>query len=128
MTLPLVTSATWSVERYIDAWNQASRPQRLLILDECWAEDGTYVDRYTSEPVEGLVNLSAYIEYVRQGYPAHQFKLVESVERHHNYFQFHWTFCSPSGQSSIGGVDFGELDSAGRIHRVVRFHGITSFI
>jgi hypothetical protein len=73
MTSPPVTSAKWAAERHINAWNQASHPQRLLTLDECWPEDGTHVDRYTSEPVEGQVNPSVYIEHVRRGNPAHQF-------------------------------------------------------
>jgi hypothetical protein len=70
------------------------------------------------------VNLSAYIDHVRQGNPAHQFELVGSVDKHHDYFRFHWTFRSPSGRSFASGVDFGELDPDRRIRRVVRFHGV----
>lgn len=113
-----------AIEQYVAAWNQASRPQRLLILDECWAEDGTYVDRHTSVPVEGLVNLSAYIERVRQDHPAHQFELVGLPDEHHGYFRFQWTFRSPNGRPSMSGMDFGELGPDGRIDRVVRFRGI----
>jgi len=110
-----------AIDGYVQAWNARSRQQRLLLLDEFWAEDGAYLNRRTSQRVEGPVDLAAYVERVRQDDPGHVFELVGPIDEHHGFFRIDWALRRPDGQSHLGGTDFGHVDDGDRITLVVRF-------
>ena len=38
------------VERYIAAWNEPDASRRRKLVDELWAEDGSYTDPLGSRP------------------------------------------------------------------------------
>jgi len=55
------------VRHYVAAWNEADAAARSKLLQQCWAEGGTYVD--PSVQLTGREALAAHIAKIQSGRP-----------------------------------------------------------
>ena len=107
------------VARYCAAWSKVDPTERKLAVAEVWAEKGEYLD---SQPVHvmGREALTSEIVKFQQQFPGAQFR-CDAVRAHHGLVGYTWSMVMADGAERFQGMDFGEIDSAGRLVRIVSF-------
>lgn len=107
------------VARYCAAWSKADPTERTLAVAEVWAEQGEYLD---SQPVHvvGRDALNSEIVKFQKQFPGAQFR-CDAVRAHHDFVGYTWSMVMADGTERFQGMDFGEIDSAGRLTRIVSF-------
>ena len=106
---------------YVAAWNEADAAARLKILGGCWAEDAVYVD--PNVELKGRVALSERIATVQASRPGARIEMMSGVDVHHNVVRFLWRLVRADGSTGDISIDFGEVDAAGRLTKIVGFFG-----
>ena len=48
---------------------------------------------------------------------------MSAVDAHHDQFRYAWEFVSPDGETTLAGIDTGEIGRDGRLRRVAGFWG-----
>lgn len=114
-----VSQADAVVARYCGAWSKTDPAERQREVAGVWAEDGEYLD---SQPARasGREGLEAEIVKFQQQFPGAQFR-CEAIKAHHDFVGYTWTMVAADGSPLMQGMDFGELDSSGRLVRIVSF-------
>jgi hypothetical protein len=69
----------------------------------------------------GSNELAEYIGKVLKKYPGAQIARTSDVDTHHDMVRFTWRMVLADGQTLAEGIDFGELSSEGKLHRIVGF-------
>lgn len=115
-----------AVRAYIEAWSTPDDTARRNLLNECWAEDGMYID--PAFEVHGREALAAHIgRFLHEGaygLPSGcRIPISSGVGTHHGMVRFTWVLLDPSGTPVSNGTDFGELAPDGRLQRIVGFFG-----
>ncbi len=107
------------VARYCNAWSKADPAERKLAVAQVWAEQGEYLD---SQPVHavGREALAGEIVNFQQQFPGAKFR-CGAVRAHHGFVSYTWSMVMADGTERLQGIDFGEIDSSGRLVRVVSF-------
>lgn len=107
------------VSRYCNAWSTVDPAERKRAVAEVWAERGEYLD---SQPIRvtGREALAAEIVKFQQQFPGAHFR-CEAVKAHHGFIGYTWSMVMVDGTERFKGMDFGEVDSAGRLVRIVSF-------
>jgi hypothetical protein len=107
------------VSRYCSAWSMADPAEREIAVAEVWARRGEYLD---SQPVHvvGRKALAAEMVKFQQQFPGAQFR-CNAVRAHHGYIGYTWSMVMADGTERFKGMDFAEIDSAGRLVRIVSF-------
>lgn len=103
-------------ERYIASWNEPDPELRHKLIEELWAEDAAYHNRFFvaagREMIEYAV-ANAHSEYFSKGF---SFKSCNDAHGHHNGVRFGWVMVSTeTGDVDTFGEDFLILDEDGRI-------------
>ena len=131
--LMLVTTTSWSqnvaskpdvetlVKGYLAAWRESDHLKREKLLAEVWAPNGVYTD--SQAEVKGRQKVVEHIGLAMQVVPSNRIVEVSNVESHHGTFRFAWRSVMPDGTVLNEGMDFGEVDSKGRIRRLAVFFG-----
>ena len=107
------------VSRYCNAWSTVDPAERELAIAEVWAERGEYLD---SQPIHimGRKALAAEIVKFQQQFPGAHFRCSD-VRAHHGFVGYTWSMVMADGTERFKGMDFGEIDTAGRLVRIVSF-------
>lgn len=107
------------VSGYCDAWSRVDPTERKVAVAEIWAERGEYLD---SQPIHvtGREALATEIVKFQQQFPGAQFR-CDAVQAHHGFVGYTWSMVLADGTERFRGMDFGEIDSAGRLVRIVSF-------
>jgi len=111
---------------FIEAWNTPDDQARRTLLEQCWAEDGTYLNPHTE--VHGREALSSHIGHFLKGRasglaPGFRTSISSGVDHHHKVVRFNWTILDPSGSPVSYGSSFGEFTPEGRLQRITSFFG-----
>jgi hypothetical protein len=115
-----VDDAATLVERYLDTWNEQDAIARRAAVGELWAEAASYTDPLVA--VRGPDAISQLIGAVQARTPGHVFRLLDSVDAHHNVARFRWELVPAQGGESVAvGFDVAVTDDDGRIDMVVGF-------
>jgi hypothetical protein len=95
------------------------RGAREALLEEVWAEGAEYVD---PQPVRvtGRAALTAEIIRFQRGNPGTTFS-CSVTQAHHGFVRYTWVMVRANGAQGFRGMDFGELNPAGQIVRIVSF-------
>lgn len=122
---PDVDWSAWpeTAQVYGKAWNERDAAARRGLLDEVWADDGTYADLYIQEPLVGREAFSEEIgEFLEAGFGAY-FEPGPSVDGdfHHGFLRLPWTYCNAVGDVVWIGEDLVELDADGKMAAVLTF-------
>jgi hypothetical protein len=113
-------STSETVEIYAAAWNEPDEEKRGRLLEQAWADAGTYTDPQSH--AAGRDALVALIGEFQRRSPDTRIELSSSVDEHHGLLRFAWRLVGPSGPV-LEGMDFGELAEDGRLRRIVGFFG-----
>ncbi len=108
-----------AVRLYFDAGNETDATKRKALLAPVWAEDGVYADP-TVETV-GIDALSDHIDRVLARLPGSRIVLTGAIETHHHFSRFSWSRVDAAGKPMRNGVDFAEIDGAGRFTCMIGF-------
>jgi hypothetical protein len=109
------------VDTYGAAWNETDPVKRRALLDEAWADHGTYLDPMGS--ADGRDALVTHISGFHEMMPGNRIDATSAVDVHGSVFRFAWAMLDPSGTVALEGMDFGEFDDDGRISRIIGFFG-----
>ena len=114
-----LSAAKALVARYCAAWSIVDPSERALAVASVWAEQGEYLD---SQPVHvvGRDALTAEIVKFQQQFPGAQFR-CGGVRAHQGFVGYTWSMVMADGTERFQGMDFGEIDSTGRLARIVSF-------
>lgn len=109
------------VAGYCAAWETADRGAREALLAEVWAEGAEYVD---PQPVRvtGRDALAAQILGFQRDNPGTTLR-CSATQVHHGFVRYTWVMVGAYGAEGFRGMDFGELNSAGQLVRIVSFFG-----
>lgn len=110
-----------NVLAYVAAWNELDTAARLSILGGCWTEEAAYVD--PNVELNGRTALSDHISRVQSGRPGARIEMMSGVDMHHNVVRFLWRLLRADGSAGDISIDFGEVDAAGRLTKIVGFFG-----
>lgn len=106
---------------YGNAWGETDAAKRAQLLEQAWADGGTYTDPQShAQGRDGLSELIAGFQAQMNGA---RIVATSAVDQHHETFRFTWAMQSADGATMMEGIDFGELASDGRIQRIVGFFG-----
>src|ERR1700748_2079749 len=108
------------VERYLAAWNEKDASRRRKLVDELWAEDGSYTDPLGD--ANGPAEIDGLIGAVQQQFPDFVFTLGGPVAAHHEQARFTWHL-GPEGAAEpiVIGFDVAVLNGGGQIRSVYGF-------
>jgi hypothetical protein len=109
------------ISSYCAAWGELDAARRGRLVQQVWAESGTYTD--PSVHLTGSQELVEYIGRVLKKYPGAWIERTSAVDAHHGMVRFTWRLVWADGETLIEGVDFGELSGEGKLSRIVGFSG-----
>jgi hypothetical protein len=110
-----------NVLAYVAAWNEPDAAARLKILESCWADDACYVD--PNVELKGRTALCDHISKVQAGRPGARIEMMSGVDLHHHVVRFLWRLVRADGSAGDISIDFGEVDTDGRLIKIVGFFG-----
>ncbi|MBF9068693.1 nuclear transport factor 2 family protein [Streptacidiphilus fuscans] len=114
------TTAQELAERYIAAWNETDPAARRKLVDETWAEDGSYTDPLVV--AEGRDAIDATLAAVQTQFPGLRFRLGGPVDAHHTIARFTWELGpADAAEPLVIGFDVMVVDAEGRIAQVLGF-------
>jgi hypothetical protein len=97
------------VEKYLAAWNETDPAKRRALVDEVWAEDGSYTDPLAD--VRGRAEIDGLIGAVQQQFPGFVFTLGGTVDAHHGQARFTWHLGpADAAEPVVIGFDVAVLD------------------
>lgn len=106
---------------YFAAWNEADVEERRQLLRRCVERDVELVDPTGRwQGVDGLVER---IERYRSAAPGTTVVPASGVDAHNDVERYAWSIVDPNGRSVIDGLDVAERTPAGRLQRILMFHG-----
>lgn len=109
------------VTHYMAAWNEPDTSRRQVLLQQCWSEDGVYVDPNVT--LIGRTALDRHIANIQSGRPGARLEFMSDIDVHHNMIRFLWRLVRADGTCSDTSVDFGEFGPDGRLVKMVGFFG-----
>ncbi|WP_435228070.1 nuclear transport factor 2 family protein [Streptomyces sp. Tue6028] len=109
-----------AVARYFEAWNASGQDALAKSVAAAWATDGTYTDPLAD--VRGHDRIAAVIAAAHEQFPGFSFRLLGSVDGHHDTARFGWElFDESDGSAPVAGSDVITLDGEDRIRSVYGF-------
>ncbi len=110
-----------SVLAYVAAWNAADEAVRRELLEQCFAENGSYVD--PAAQVDGRAALVAHTRRIAERWPGSSIVLTSRIDEHNGVACFTWRRVGPDGTSLRDGIDFVTVDADGLLREVRGFFG-----
>ncbi|MGA3251674.1 MAG: nuclear transport factor 2 family protein [Paraburkholderia sp.] len=107
------------IDRYFAAWNETDTASRRELIAETWTADAAYLDPLLSG--DGHDGIDAMIHAVHQRFPGHTFRRTTEVDGFANRLRFSWELASADGTPIVKGLDFGVVDTSGRLQAVTGF-------
>ncbi|GAA5037417.1 nuclear transport factor 2 family protein [Streptomyces siamensis] len=109
-----------AVARYFEAWKASGQDALTKSVAAAWATDGTYTDPLAD--VRGHEQIAAVIAAAHEQFPGFSFRLLGSVDGHHDTARFGWELVDESdGSAPVAGSDVITLDGEDRIRSVYGF-------
>jgi hypothetical protein len=109
------------VTQYVDAWNETDAAVRKILLDQCWADEGVYID--PTVELAGRDQLLHHIAKVQSARPGARLEFMSDIDVHHNVVRFLWRLVRADGTTGDTSIDFGEIGPDGRLIKIVGFFG-----
>jgi hypothetical protein len=106
---------------YFAAWNETNPIQRVELLKRSVTEDAELID--PNGRWHGFVGLSERIANYHAAAPGATVVAASGVDVHNGIERYAWKILDTSGTELMEGLDVAERDPAGRLQRIVMFHG-----
>ena len=104
------------VDRYIATLNEPDPGARRKLIDELWAENGSYTNRLfvcTGHDEVDMAMTAMHDEYFAKGF---SFRSANNAYGHHQGVKFNWVLVTTAtGEVDTFGEEFLILDDEGRI-------------
>jgi hypothetical protein len=110
-----------TINDYVAAWNEINVTARMKFLEGCWTEEATYLD--PTVEVRGRKALGEHIAKMQATRPGARIEMMSGIDVHHNVVRFLWRLVRADGSAGDVSIDFGEVDAAGRLVKIVGFFG-----
>ncbi|GAA1271248.1 nuclear transport factor 2 family protein [Kitasatospora nipponensis] len=108
------------VEQYLAIWNETDPAARRKLIDQVWAEDGSYTDPLVE--VVGRDAIDATVGAVQGQFPGLLFTLgAGGVDAHHHLARFTWDLGPAGAPALVIGFDVLVATADGRIGAVHGF-------
>ncbi|KQW11688.1 nuclear transport factor 2 family protein [Streptomyces sp. Root369] len=109
-----------AVSRYFEAWNAREPKARTKAVAAAWAVGGGYTDPLAD--VVGHEQIAGVIAAAHEQFPGFVFRLIGTLEGHHDTARFSWELVSEAdGSAPVAGSDVITLAGDGRIRTVLGF-------
>jgi hypothetical protein len=111
---PIRDQAEVLLERYVEVWNEPAAKRRRAAVHELWAVDGSMTNglrRYEGRDAVTEAVTRSYDAFVARGF---RFE-AERFTAHHSAILFFWVMRDRDGQPDSHGINYIQLDDAGRI-------------
>ena len=109
------------VTQYMAAWNAREAAARHTLLEQCWSDDGAYIDPNVS--LTGREALGGHIARVQASRPGARLAFMSGIDVHHHVARFLWRLVRADGTCGDTSIDFGEVGPDGRLVKIVGFFG-----
>jgi hypothetical protein len=106
---------------YFAAWNETEADARGGLLRQCLSDDAELID--PTGRWQGIAGLSERIGNYHSSAPGTKVVSASGVDEHNGIERYAWRIVDTSGNELMEGLDIAERDGAGRLHRIVMFHG-----
>ena len=110
-----------NVQDYVAAWNEPDAAARARLLESCWALEATYLD--PNADLKGRAALAEHIAKMQAGRPGAFLEFMSGIDVHHNVVRFLWRLVRADGSAGDVSIDFGEVDTDGRLTKIIGFFG-----
>lgn len=109
------------VDTHLAAYCEPDGARRLAAIRSVWSPQGRLVD----PPFEarGHENISDQAATLLAQFEGHRFERSTVVDAHHDVLRYGWRLVDSTGKAAVEGVDILDLDTDGKIARVVGFFG-----
>ena len=107
---------------YFAAWNETDAGERAALLERSVAEDVELLD--PRGRWRGVAGLSERIAGYHATAPGNTVVPASGVDVHNGIERYAWKIVDPSGTEVMAGLDVAERDHAGRLQRILMFHGV----
>ncbi|MET7826054.1 nuclear transport factor 2 family protein [Streptomyces sp. NPDC005386] len=109
-----------AVTRYLEAWNTREPEALATAVAAAWTADGRYTDPLAD--VGGREQIAAVIAAAHEQFPGFAFRLLGTVDGHHDTARFGWELVAEAdGSAPVAGFDVVVLDEEDRIRSVHGF-------
>lgn len=117
-----MSDLTETIDTHLEAYGEPDPTRRSALIERVWAADGHLVDPpFDARGRDGISGLAAAVQ---EQFPGSGFRRVTGIDSHHGFARYGWELVGPEGDVTVAGIDVAELDTDGRIRRVVGFFGM----
>jgi hypothetical protein len=109
-----------TIRTYAAAWSENDDARRAQLLEACWSANGT-ITLVGAGTVVGREKLHAVMGAYRRAHPEDRAVLTSAVDQHHDCFRFEATAVRPDGTTYGDATEAGQVDSEGKIVRILSF-------
>ncbi|WP_211241158.1 nuclear transport factor 2 family protein [Pseudonocardia spinosispora] len=109
------------VSQYLAAWNETDVAARRVLLEQCWADGGVYIDPHVE--LIGRDALDRHISKIQTERPGARLEFMSSIDIHHTVARFLWRLVRADGTYGDTSIDFAETASDWRLGKVIGFFG-----
>ncbi|MEH2557778.1 hypothetical protein V1286_005307 [Bradyrhizobium algeriense] len=109
------------VTQYMAAWNEPDDAARHALLEQCWSDNGVYLDPNVS--LAGRDALATKIGEALASRPGARLEFMSGIDVHHHVVRFLWRLVRADGTSGDTSIDFGEVGPDGRLVKIFGFFG-----
>jgi hypothetical protein len=106
---------------YFAAWNASDADERRELLAQSLSDDAELID--PTGRWQGIGGLSERSGNYQSGAPGTTVVPASGVDEHNGIERYAWRIVDPGGNELMEGLDVTERDGAGRLQRIVMFHG-----
>jgi len=110
-----------TIDTYLAAYSEPDPATRRPLLEQAFVSGGKLIDPPLDG--EGHEGISDMMTAVLQHYAGHTFRRVSGIDEHHGFVRYGWELQAPDGAVALTGLDVAEVDTDGRLARVVGFLG-----
>jgi uncharacterized membrane protein len=106
---------------YFGAWNETNASVRTELLERAIAGDAELID--PTGRWRGIAGVSERIANYHAAAPGTSVVAASGVDVHNGIERYAWKIVDAAGTELMEGLDIAERDPAGRLRRIVMFHG-----
>jgi|GEM_PF-1611234 hypothetical protein len=107
------------VDAFVAAWNTPDENARWRLLEQCWADDGTLLNR--SREDKGRVEVASAITSILASWPSGSHVTINPVQEHHGWLCYSFQIFRADGSTYAEGIHVAERDQDGRIRKLINF-------
>lgn len=117
-----VVAIEYNLNLYGKVWNEPDNSKREKLLDQSWAKSIVFID--PTATVKDKKALARHIGEFLTQFPKAKVLRTSKIDTYGKQFRYGWKIVFNDGKSpDMDGLDVGELDSTGKIVKVIGFFG-----